>query len=210
MRTIENYGEDSSAQGRIRAWKAAFAMAVTRPLGVGAGNFNSAYGRYYMPQDAQGWGTARWISAHSVYFKILGELGFPGLLLLCAVLFTNLRDHWRIVRLIRANPSRYDLQEQWPGLLAVGVMGYGVGGIFLGGVTYPHIFLLTGLTVACRRHVESVEPVGETAAAAVPVEEPVRPRVRPALPVQHQNPTPSASVVTSRYAHFNRSSRRAR
>ncbi len=42
MGTIKDYKEDSSAQGRMRAWKAATMMALDEPLGVGAGCFNSA------------------------------------------------------------------------------------------------------------------------------------------------------------------------
>ena len=79
MQSIDNYQDDSSAQGRIRAWKASARMAIDYPLGVGAGSFNSAFGRFYMPTDAQGWAPNRWISAHSVYFKVLGEYGFLGL-----------------------------------------------------------------------------------------------------------------------------------
>jgi probable O-glycosylation ligase (exosortase A-associated) len=150
LKTLQNVEEDSSAQGRIRAWKAAVSMALTRPLGVGAGSFNSAFGRYYMPQD-DGWGTARWISAHSMYFKILGEYGFAGLFLLLAILGTNLLDQLRMTRQIRESPERFSMPMVWPGLLAVSLVGYAVAGTFLGGVAYPHLFLLTGLTVACRR-----------------------------------------------------------
>ena len=51
MNTMENYEEDSSAQGRLRAWHAARQMALDYPLGVGANNFSSAYGRFYIPAD---------------------------------------------------------------------------------------------------------------------------------------------------------------
>jgi len=66
MNTIAEYEEDGSAMGRIGAWTAATQMALDYPLGVGAGNFNTAYGRFYRPPDAK----AKWVSAHSVYFKV--------------------------------------------------------------------------------------------------------------------------------------------
>ena len=47
LQTIKSYEEDSSAKGRIMAWKAATAMAFDYPLGVGPGNFPSVYGRFY-------------------------------------------------------------------------------------------------------------------------------------------------------------------
>jgi probable O-glycosylation ligase (exosortase A-associated) len=154
LKTLQNVEEDTSAQGRIRAWKAALSMALTRPFGVGAGSFNSAYGRYYMPED-DGWGTARWISAHSMYFKILGEYGFGGLFLLLTILGTNLVDQLKMVRRLRSTPQSSSTPMVWPGLLAVALVGYAVAGAFLGGVAYPHLFLLTGLTVACRRRLQA-------------------------------------------------------
>ena len=70
METIKSYEEDSSAMGRLMAWGHATEMALDHPLlGVGAGSFNSAYGRFYRkPGDP-----VRWVSTHSVYIKIIGE-----------------------------------------------------------------------------------------------------------------------------------------
>ena len=163
MKTLQNVEEDSSAQGRLRAWKAAVSMAMQWPLGVGAGSFNSAFGRYFQPTE-QGWGMARWISAHSMYFKVLGEYGFLGLFLLLGILGTNFFEQLRMKREIAAEPELHWTPELWPGLLAMGMAGYSVAATFLGGVAYPHLFLLTGLTVACRRAITAAR----LAAAAVP------------------------------------------
>jgi probable O-glycosylation ligase (exosortase A-associated) len=151
LQTIESYEEDSSAQGRIRAWKASLQMARDFPLGVGAGNFNSAYGRYYIPDDAEGWASRRWISAHSVYFKVLGEYGVIGLAIFLFVLATNLRDNHRSIQRFRAHSGSVGIPELWPALLNLGLVAYAVAGMFLGGLTYPHLFVLSGLTVACKR-----------------------------------------------------------
>ncbi|RPI08987.1 MAG: hypothetical protein EHM65_09650, partial [Acidobacteriales bacterium] len=159
MRTIGDYEEDSSAQGRLRAWKAAVSMAVDHPLGVGAGNFNSAYGRFYLPAE-HGWGMRRWISAHSVYFKVLGEYGFPGLLLLAVIIWTCLRDNRRVLRWQAGGQGL----DTWPAMVNMGVVGYSVAGLFLGGVAYPHLYILSGLTVSCRRLAEGVTET-ETAPA---------------------------------------------
>lgn len=165
METIAEYEEDSSAQGRIRAWKAAFGMALDYPLGVGAANFSSAYGRYYRPDDLVGYGANRWISAHSVYFKVLGEYGFLGLLLLVLVIIRNFTDVQASLNVLRHQPGRAGLTEHWPMALGVGLTGYTVAAIFLGGVTYPHLFLISGLIVSCRRQLSITPP----AAALTPV-----------------------------------------
>jgi probable O-glycosylation ligase (exosortase A-associated) len=154
MNSIQNYEEDNSAQGRIRAWKASVKMAVDYPLGVGGGNFPSAYGRYYRDPNAEGWGAARWMNAHSVYFKVLGEYGFGGLALLLVVIFSNFFDNQRALRSVRADPSRYPIGEAWPAAVNMGLVGFSIAAIFLGGVTYPHLFLVTGLTLGTRRMME--------------------------------------------------------
>jgi probable O-glycosylation ligase (exosortase A-associated) len=152
MESIGDYDEDNSAQARLDAWGAAIRMAVQNPLGVGAGNFNSAYGRFYRPDSSRAeWGQARWLSAHSVYFKVLGEYGFLGLSLLVAIIIVNFRDNVRSRRQLIAAGDRAPVSDYWPVLLNMSLLGYAVNGVFLGGVLYPHLFLITGLTLSAKR-----------------------------------------------------------
>lgn len=191
MQSLESYQDDNSAQGRLRAWRAAARMGLEFPLGVGAGNFNSAYGRYYRDREnVQGWAANRWISAHSVYFKILGEYGYIGLLILVTLLVTNVRDNLQSVRRIRERAARSAIPEQWPGALALGVIGYSVAAMFLGGVTYPHLFMLTGLTVGCRRLLDvaqaeetvTAQPAGRETPRLAPSVVDIRAGTRPKAP----------------------------
>ena len=204
LKTLQNVEEDTSAQGRIRAWNAAVSMALTRPFGVGAGSFNSAYGRFYMPQE-DGWGAARWISAHSMYFKILGEYGFGGLFLLLAILGTNLLDQLRMTRQIRESPERFSIPMVWPGLLAVSLVGYAVAGTFLGGVAYPHLFLLTGLTVACKR-----ELAASQAATAANTTTPAGSAIVTAAGPSLRSFSPTSKIVARTQARVLPSARRLR
>jgi putative inorganic carbon (hco3(-)) transporter len=90
MQSIESYEEDSSAMARLTVWKAAANMATDFPLGVGAGNFQSAYGRYYMAPEgssAIAWASPRWLAAHSIKFRTLGEYGFHGLFLVLYMIY---------------------------------------------------------------------------------------------------------------------------
>lgn len=186
IQSMTEYQEDSSAQGRLRAWTAAMQMAVDFPLGVGAHSFNSAFGRYYMPQDPEGWAAYRWISAHSVYFKVLGEYGILGLVLLVSIIVLNMRENGALRRQIQAAPERYPIPPHWPVVLNVGMIGYAVSAMFLGGVTYPHLFILTGLTLSCRRLVDA-------AAAADQQPEAAPPRPEPALAAGLRPVTPAAA-----------------
>ena len=117
-----DYEDDSSAQGRLRAWNAALQMAIDFPLGVGANNFSRAYGRYYIPENTSGYGALRWISPHSVYFRVLGEYGYPGLALLLVAALVHLpRQPRRRGRHEAAPGGRPSDTENWPLLLNVGL-----------------------------------------------------------------------------------------
>ena len=160
MSTVADYEADNSAQARLQAWEAAISMAVDYPLGVGAGNFNSAYGRRYRPEIGEGrvgWGAARWISPHSIYFKVLGEYGFLGLGLLLWLLVRNLRDN-RTTGAAAVSAPVPCVWHRMPSLVNMSLVAFAVGGIFLGGFSYPHLFLLTGLTVALKRLGGALEP----------------------------------------------------
>jgi putative inorganic carbon (hco3(-)) transporter len=186
MGTVAKYEEDNSAQQRLQAWGAALRMARDHPLGVGAGNFNSAYGRRYNPSTVGqgearvGWGAARWISPHSIYFKVLGEYGFLGCALLIWLIVANLIDNFRSGKLLTAAGDRAAFDPRWAGLLNMSILGFAISGIFLGGFRYPHLFLLSGLTVALKR--AAAVPVASEA-VAVPAQRPsmTRPNIRAAM-----------------------------
>jgi probable O-glycosylation ligase (exosortase A-associated) len=156
MESISTYDEDNSARGRLQAWGIAIRMAADHPLGVGADNFNSAYGRVYLPaqeSNALTWGQGRWLSPHSIYFRALGEYGLPGLILLLSIIATGLLDALR-VRTALAAMSNPPLPVVLPGLVAMSLIGFAVSGVFLGGLTYPHLFILAGLSTSLRRQTE--------------------------------------------------------
>lgn len=194
LKSIENYEEDSSAQGRLRAWKAAVNMAIDYPLGVGAGSFNSAYGRFYMPSHVEGWAPNRWISAHSVYFKVLGEYGFLGLAIVLWVIYSCMRMNLRNLARVRATPDVYSVPDTWPALIALGFVAYSVAAVFLGGITYPHLYFLAGLTVGCdrilaaedaNRERRNTEPAVEVSVSRVPTP----PRATAMVPRRRPAPT---------------------
>jgi putative inorganic carbon (HCO3(-)) transporter len=172
MQSVTAYEEDNSAQGRLEAWGAAIRMASDYPLGVGAGNFNSAYGRHYLDVNNSriNYAAARWISAHSIFFKTMGEFGFPGFLLLLCVLLTSMAGNARMSRILRSAPENAPLDSRWPQFVTMSLIGYCVAGAFLSGIEYPHLYLLTGLAVGLRRIVNlefqtAGVPVASSAAA---------------------------------------------
>jgi len=149
MATIRGYEQDASAQGRIFAWKAGVEMALDHPLvGVGPGNFSESYRMIYRPPLAR---VRSAIAAHSVYFQILGELGFPGILCLLLFVFFNLRDNRRIRKNLVGKEDDFSRLAHTTSLaLDVSLIAFLVGGTFLSAAYYPHFYVITGMIAALR------------------------------------------------------------
>ncbi len=131
-------------------------MAVDYPFGVGAGNFNSAYGRFYRPSeiDPRIWAGARWISPHSIYFLVLGEYGVIGLITILVLLILNFRENQKQVSALKRLPASCALRDEiaiLPKYLNMSLVSFSVGGVFLGGISYPHIFILTALILKTKK-----------------------------------------------------------
>lgn len=164
MRTIQSYQEDTSALGRINAWKFACNIARDRPLvGGGFGVFTPQLFLEHAPDPED------YHDAHSIYFKVLGEHGVPGLLLFGLLFFLAWRSGSWVIRQTRAAP-----EMRWAGdmcaMTQVSVAGYAVGGAFAG-LSYFDLpyhllcFLILAKLLVREQAVESAEPAAETARA---------------------------------------------
>lgn len=142
--------EEGSARGRILAWEAGMRMAADHPiLGVGAGHFGVKYGVEYRPPTGE---RVPWQTAHSIYFLVLGELGYPGLFVLLALILSNLAANRRLARGLRGRTddrSRHDRRLMTA--LSAAMMAFAVNGAFLSAAYYPHLYVLVGLHSAARR-----------------------------------------------------------
>jgi O-antigen ligase len=73
---------DPYALGRLYIWKAAWETAVSHPLGVGLGGYKFFWLRLREPIENAPFHYGRTAAtAHSQFFGILSELGFPGIVL---------------------------------------------------------------------------------------------------------------------------------
>jgi probable O-glycosylation ligase (exosortase A-associated) len=127
MRTIETYQQDGSALSRLEVWGFAIKLTSDRPL-VGGGfrvSYSDPIYLKYVPDARKGRGR----NYHSVYFEILGELGYPGLLIYLSVLWAAWRSGSRTIALTRNRPELH-----WAGDLArmvqVSLIGFAVAGAF--------------------------------------------------------------------------------
>jgi len=167
METIENYEQDASAMSRINAWTTALNVAEDRPL-VGAG-FNGHYANEYVRYAVD---LADIRPAHSIYFQMLGEHGYVGLALFLLLWILVWRDaSW----IVRQSGSQKELQ--WASDLArmiqVSLVGYFVGGAFLGLAYYDVPYnLLVALVLTRNLVAEAIENADQS------VESPSGPQMR--------------------------------
>lgn len=123
METIETYEEDASAMGRINAWIYSVNVANERLTGAG---FNS-----WSPETFALWAPDPQAvhAAHSIYFGMLGDNGWIGLLLFVSILMLTFRNLTVVDRIGGKAGELWasDLSK----MLKVGMIAYITAGTFL-------------------------------------------------------------------------------
>lgn len=161
--TIHDYEQDTSAMGRINAWYMAFHLANDRLSGGGFEIYDAQVFAMYapIPQDIH--------AAHSIYFQILGEHGWPGLALYLVLGVLTWRTGSWVVRRTRAVP---DLQWalRLATMLQVSLAGFAVGGAFLSLAYFDVPYFIMAAMVAIRQLVarELATAAGAPALAPLP------------------------------------------
>jgi putative inorganic carbon (HCO3(-)) transporter len=141
MATMQNYEQDGSAMGRINAWHFAYNIAKERPITGGGYNvFTRPLFQKYAPVPLD------FHDAHSIYFEVLGEHGFVGLVLFLILLWLAWRTgSW----IIKQAKTRKDLTwaRDLASMTQVSIVGYAVGGAFLGLAYFDFYYNLISLLV---------------------------------------------------------------
>jgi putative inorganic carbon (HCO3(-)) transporter len=125
MWTIQTYDEDASASQRLEAWQTAINVGNSRPLGLGFAMYNAVTAGIYAPP-----GVTFIRAAHSIYFQVLGEHGYVGLVLFVLIWWLTFRVAAQLRREARNRP-----EVAWvytlAGMCQVSLVAYLVGGAFL-------------------------------------------------------------------------------
>lgn len=182
MGSIKEYKGDSSASTRIEVWKWTLDFVKDHPFGGGFDAFRGNAIRYNtVVKEQVGTHTEykkvlivdRARAYHSSYFEMLGEQGWPGLIIWLIIHFGGV---YRMEMLFRQYRERPPDNGQWIASLANALQQahivYLVGALFVGIAFQPFVYMLVGLqigldTYAARRAKEATwRPIGNMKPAA--------------------------------------------
>ncbi len=146
MWTVKTYETDTSASQRFDAWQ--FSLNVARDNPITGGGFKVHESeKLYLKYHPTALRIAA--SAHSIYFEILGEHGWIGLILFLAIGAGALGT----CRWLRKN-TRGDAELRWAydlgNMLQVSFIGYAVAGTFLNLATFDLFYHLVVVAVVTR------------------------------------------------------------
>lgn len=168
MDTIANYQGDASASTRVQVWKWTIDYVKEHPFGGGFDAYRSNSFRYQtVKQVVEPGGNIRIEHAtvvdqgrayHSSYFEMLGEQGYPGLILWLVLNFGTMIRTFQVHRRYR---STTDPEKLWvaPCALAMsqGHLIYMIGSFFVGIAFQPFVFMLIALQIGLSTYVKRLE-----------------------------------------------------
>lgn len=137
LETIGEANEDESFMGRVYAWKTSSAIALQHPFfggGFHAVQVQDVWERF---KDAPSlldllnlpppyFETAK--AAHSVYFEVMGDLGFMGLMLYLAIFAMPILSRFSVKRMATRLGPDYVWARDLGDMLMLSVLAYVVGG----------------------------------------------------------------------------------
>lgn len=166
MSTIQTAEQDSSFMGRVIAWKRASAIAVEHPVfggGFHAGQdpqlfleFNGKQGILGFVDTPPGHYPA---ATHSIYFEVLGDLGFLGLILFMLLMFYPFWIRMQVKQLAKQMGSRGIWARDCSDMLAASMVAFLVGGAALSAayfeLPYIMVMMMQVLYLVVKRELDS-------------------------------------------------------
>ncbi len=157
MDTIKSYKADQSASTRLAVWAWTWDYAKDHPFGGGFDAYRQNKLRMELQETSEGGGmqnvetvvtTDAARAYHSSYFEMLGEQGFPGLILWLLIHGLGVV---RMELLYRRYRTRDANNDQWIGALASALQQahivYLVGAVFVGIAYQPFVYMLVGMQI---------------------------------------------------------------
>ncbi|MEG3176010.1 putative O-glycosylation ligase, exosortase A system-associated [Sphingomonas sp. RB3P16] len=156
MSTIKTYKADESASTRIAVWGWTWQYAKEHPLGGGFEMYRQNKIRYDTERvegSAANSTVDRKLTVdqarafHSAYFEMLGEQGFPGLLLWLAISLIGIVRMEVLRRRYRKQTETYGWVTPLAGALQSAHIVYLLGAAFVGIAFQPFVYMLIGAQI---------------------------------------------------------------
>ena len=157
MDSIQNYQEDTSAMGRINAWGYALNLSSHRLTGGGFESWSASTFRQYAPNPDT------WHAAHSIYFAVLGDHGWPGLIVFLSILLLTWLNLSHVIRQGARSAENKEFQFLAK-MIQVSLVAYFAGGAFLSLAYFDLPWHLIALVYVVRYRLLSAEGPVELAA----------------------------------------------
>lgn len=152
MNTIESAEKDESFLGRVVAWKQAILIAQDHPfVGVGfKGGQNQAIWTYYLPDidifnsliDTSNTNFVFAKAAHSIYFQVLGDMGYSGIIIFLLILWGGYRNLTLGEKHLADEPFFLDLAR----MTKISLAAYSIAGAALSLPYFDILYILLGLS----------------------------------------------------------------
>ncbi len=156
--TIQDASSDNSFMGRVVAWKISWLIAVDNP--IFGGGMHAVQMQPVWTYFSQYLGQLDWIptppadltphAAHSVYFEILGDLGFTGLLF-WLIMFGIALSNCKVARRAAISSKSMPWMIEFSDGIRSSLICYMVTGAALSIGYYELLFILVALSACCRR-----------------------------------------------------------
>lgn len=161
METISTAAEeDASFRGRLAAWRAAYDIASQRFIGAGPRAPQTGPGYFPFASDYALSINSFPRAAHSIYFEVLGDLGWPGLFLFLMMLLTAILTALKAQAMAKPYPELAWIRNL-AAMIPVCLAGYMVGGAAVSLAYWEISFTLMVipfmLTVMARRAIGEIE-----------------------------------------------------
>ena len=178
MSTIAQPSGDESASTRVAVWKWTLDFVAEKPTGGGFDAYRGNRFTYVMPVTKTDGNTTtvtysevedRGRAYHSSFFEMLGEQGWPGLILWLSLHLVGL---WQMERLQRRWKKADDEDVRWiapfAAALQMSAIIYLVGAAFQGIAYQPVMLMLVGLQIGLNTYCLRIDSARALAARSAP------------------------------------------
>ena len=161
LSTIETAGEDESFMGRVIAWQVSSSIALGNPVfggGFHAVQVQAIWDEFLHAPSLLGFlnlpvpeFSAK--AAHSIYFEIMGDMGFVGLFIFLGILFHAIHTRYVIKRQLKNMGPQWVWARDMADMLLLCIIAYMAGGAAVSLGYFEVIYMVVMLIEMLRLHV---------------------------------------------------------